>query len=214
MTVQSKLAYYDGRRMPAPVAARYLAQFRDAATILDVGCGTGEFGRHRGSLDLEIHGVDGDAAAVEQARQFEQAICLDLESSILPYEDETFDAVLARDILEHLQAPGALAGEIYRVIRPGGVLVASVVMARPRRVWADYTHVRGFTRASARLLLEDAGFVVDRIDRMGAIPLSSRLKFVRFVPFLLRFPLISQAWAASWELTARKPKVRPRGAGA
>jgi SAM-dependent methyltransferase len=207
MTVQSKLAYYDDRRMPATVAARYLAKFTGATKILDLGCGTGELGRHRGSLELEIHGVDGDALAVEEAQQFEQAICLDLESSVLPYEDESFEAVLARDILEHLQDPGRLAREIYRVMRPGGVLVASVVMARPRKVWADYTHVRGFTQASARLLLEDAGFAVNGIARMGAVPLSSRLKFVKLVPFLLRIPLINQVWAASWELTARRPET-------
>lgn len=194
--------------MPAEVAVRYLAQFQGAAKVLDVGCGTGELGRHRASSDLEIHGVDGDAGAVEKAQRFEQAICLDLESSSLPYEDESFEGVLARDIFEHLHDPGRLAREIYRVMCPGGLLIASVVMARPRRVWADYTHVRGFTRTSASLLLEDAGFAVERIYRMGAVPLSSRLKLIKWVPLFLCLPVMDQLWGASWELVAWKPNAR------
>ena len=194
--------------MPRQLAERYLAQFQGAAKVLDVGCGTGDFGRHQASPDLEIHGVDADPGAVEEARRFEQAICLNLESTALPYDDESFDAVLARDILEHVQDPGRLVREIHRVMRPGGVLVASVVMARPQRVWADYTHVRGFTRMSARLLLEDAGLAVHRIDRMGAVPLSSRLRFIKWVPFILRLPVIDQLWGTSWELVAQKSDER------
>jgi SAM-dependent methyltransferase len=211
MTVESKLKYYENRRMPADLAARYITQFQGTTKILDVGCGTGDLGRYRTSSELEIYGVDGDAGAIEKARRFEEAVCLDLDSSSLPYEDESFEGVLARDIFEHLHDPGRLAREIYRVMCPGGVLVASVVMARPRRVWADYTHVRGFTRTSARILLEDAGFVVDRIYRMGPVPLSSRLKLIRWVPLFLRLPVIDQLWGASWELVARKSNAR-RGA--
>ena len=93
---------------------------------------------------------------------------------------------------------------MYRVTRRGGVIVASVVMARPQRVWADYTHLRGFTRESARLLLEDAGFAVEAIWRMGGVPLSDRLGFMDLVPHLLRVPLFDALWGSSWELRARK----------
>ncbi len=80
----------------------------------------------------------------------------------------------------------------------------SVVMAKPRAVWADYTHVRGFTRRSARLLLEDAGFEVEAVWRMGGIPLSTRLRFIWLVPTLLRLPVVGWLWASSWELKARR----------
>ncbi len=186
------------------LAARYFREFGDARTILDVGCGTGGLGRYRPSPDVEIHGVDSDAGAAKQACRFEVVVCLDVEASPLPYEDGSFDAVLAKDIFEHVQDPGRLAREIYRVIRPGGVLVASLVMARASRVWADYTHVRGFTKRSACLLLKDAGFTVEAVWSMGGVPLSSRLGLIWLVPYLLRLPVFNQLWASSWELRARK----------
>lgn len=200
-----KQAYYGRGLLPA-LARRYFAAFGDARRILDVGCGTGELGRYRPSQDIEIHGVDIDAGAVQVARQFEEAVQLDLDARPLPYEDESFDAVLAKDVLEHVQDPGRLAREIHRVLRPGGVVVASVVIARPRAVWSDYTHVRGFTKHAAELLLADVGFVVQDVWPMGGVPLSNRLGFIDAIPYLLRIPGLHHLWASSWELKAVKAR--------
>ncbi|MEX0750237.1 MAG: class I SAM-dependent methyltransferase [Dehalococcoidia bacterium] len=202
--VIAKQSYYEGAGMPRDLAARYWREFDGARNVLDVGCGRGDFARYRPRADVEVHGVDADARAVEMASRHGRVVMVDLDVAPLPYEDASFDAVLAKDVFEHVKDPGDLANEIYRVTRPAGVLVASVVMARPHRVWADYTHRRGFTRASARLLLEDAGFRVEATWRMGPVPLSSRLRFVDRIPDLLRVPPFDALWGASWELRARK----------
>ncbi len=85
-----------------------------------------------------------------------------------PYGDDFFDAVLARDILEHLREPWLTLREARRVLRPGGIIVASVVMAEPQAVWADYTHVRGFTRSSVDLMFRDARSKSRRSGRWAA----------------------------------------------
>ncbi len=204
LSIVAKQVYYRDARMAPELAAIYYAHFAGAKTILDAGCGTGDFGRLRPSPAIEVHGVDVDARAIAEASQHERAVCVDLDRAPLPYADATFDGVLAKDIFEHVQDPGELASEICRVMQPGGVLVASVVMARPHRVWADYTHLRGFTQRSARLLLEDAGFRVEAVWRMGPVPLSTRLGAIKHIPALLRVPLFDAWWGASWELRARR----------
>ena len=205
MTAVAKQAYYRTRRMPASLPALYFREFEGAHRILDVGCGTGDLGRHAPGSGVEVFGVDIDAEALREAAPFETVTCLDLEAAPLPYEDGIFDAVLTKDIFEHVRDPGRLAREVVRVVRPGGVVVASIVMARPRTVWADYTHVRGFTRHTAAQLLEDAGLRVERVWRMGGVPLAGRLGLVWLVPTLLRLPGCNQLWASSWELKARRP---------
>jgi SAM-dependent methyltransferase len=204
VTTVAKQTYYRSPRMPASLQALYFREFEGARRILDVGCGTGDLGRHAPS-GVEILGVDIDTGALREAARFETVTCLDLEAAPLPYEDASFDAVLAKDIFEHVLDPGRLAREVVRVVRPGGVVVASLVMARPRAVWADYTHVRGFTKHTAGQLLEDAGLRVERIWRMGGVPLSSRLGLIWLVPTLLRLPGCNHLWASSWELKARRP---------
>lgn len=200
----AKQAYYREGGMPHALAARYLRQFAGAKSILDLGCGAGEFGRVASAAGIDVCGVDVDAGAVAAASRWERATRVDLDAEQLPFADASFDGVLAKDIFEHVQRPGPLAAEAFRVLRPGGVIVASVVMARPRRVWADYTHVRGFTAPSARLLLGDAGFRVEAVWRMGGVPLSARLRFIDAVPLLLRVPPFDALWGASWELRARR----------
>jgi SAM-dependent methyltransferase len=200
-TEGAKRAYYEQPGMKQAVAMRYWKQIPDARRVLDVGCGWADIGRYK-PPSVEVHGVDSDPGAVGRALPYESARCVDLELGALPYEDGYFDAVIAKDILEHLIRPEATVQEMYRVLRPGGRLLVSVVAASSRRVWDDYTHVRGFTPRSARLLLEDVGFTVDRVSAMGGVPLSSRLGFLGAVPTLLRLPIARSLWLSSWELSA------------
>jgi SAM-dependent methyltransferase len=199
-----KRSYYEDGGLKPHLATLYWRRLGPARRVLDIGCGTGEFGRFA-PPGVEVHGLDIDEGAVELASRHEEARRCDLEEGQLPYADEHFDAVLAKDVLEHLRDPARIVCEIRRVLRPGGVVVASVVQARSRRVWADYTHVRGFTKASASFLFEDADFDVQDVWPMGGVPLSNRLRFMGFVPTILRIPGLGALWASSWELEARRP---------
>lgn len=88
---------------------------------LDVGCGIGDFLRHRpGTV-----GVDINPATVEWCRQQGLDARL-MEPDRLPFEDAAFDSAVLDNVLEHLEAPGPLLAEIRRVLRPGGVLVVGV----------------------------------------------------------------------------------------
>jgi SAM-dependent methyltransferase len=187
------------------VVARYHRHAAGAMRILDLGCGAGCFGRLKPVATIEVHGVDADPAAVAIASQWEIAVRADLEADPLPYPDGHFQAVFAKDILEHLREPRRVLGEAGRVLQPGGRLVVSVPMAYPHVVWDDYTHVRGFTRLAVRTILEDAGFEVQRIVPMGRVPLAGRLHLVGAIPFLLRIPGMRRLFGRSWEVVALKP---------
>jgi SAM-dependent methyltransferase len=200
-----KLAYY-AQPMPTPLVLRYYRLFQDSRRILDIGGGVGTFARHRPDDSYEIVSVDVDSGAVQEASRWSEALEVDLEHQGLPFESSSFDAVLAKDVLEHLTSPWGTVREISRVLRPGGIVIASLVMAIPARVWADYTHVRGFTPKSAAMLFEDAGFHVHEIWPMGGVPLTARLGAIDTVPALLRFPLLRRLWGASWEVFATTPR--------
>jgi SAM-dependent methyltransferase len=49
----------------------------------------------------------------------------------LPFVDGAFDAVLSLSVLEHVRDPFACAGELARVLKPGGTLYASVPFLQP-----------------------------------------------------------------------------------
>lgn len=197
-----KRRYYEGGAMHPRLAARYWRFFAGSRRVLDLGCGRGDFGRLRPDPSVEVFGLDHDAGAVAEASRYEVASQLDLAGEGLPFEPATFDGVFAKDILEHLADSARMVGEIARVMRPRGRLLVSVPMEYPWVVWQDYTHFRGFTRASLRLMLEDHGFEVVHIAPMGEVPGAGRLGLVDAVPAILSVPGLRRVFGRSWEALA------------
>ncbi len=201
--MSTKEVYYRDQGLSPALARRYFGHFGPVRRVLDVGCGTGDLGRFRPDPGVEVCGVDIDEGAVRSAAEHERAQVCDLEGR-LPFEDAFFDAVLAKDILEHLARPWETLQEIRRVLKRGGALVVSVPMALPRVVWDDYTHVRGYTRNAIRTMLEDGGFTVRSVNRMGSIPGAGRLGLVNALPTLLRAPGMTRMFGSSWEAVASR----------
>jgi SAM-dependent methyltransferase len=142
--------------------------------VLDLGCRSGALTRHflEGN---SVVGLDVDAAALEKASALGvEPVQANVEEP-LPFEDASFDAVVAGELFEHLQFPDALVGEIRRVLRPGGTLAGSVPNAfrvqsrlrflRGKSPEDDPTHLRMFSPTMLRELL--AGFERIELDFVG-----------------------------------------------
>jgi SAM-dependent methyltransferase len=93
--------------------------------VLDVGCRAGALTR----AYLEgnsVVGVDVDREALDEAAKLGiETVWADAQRR-LPFGNETFDVVVAGEVLEHLAEPRAFVGEAFRVLRPGGTFVGSV----------------------------------------------------------------------------------------
>ena len=57
--------------------------------------------------------------ARESVRGYLSQVDIDFEP--LPFSEKQFDLVIAQQILQHLQRPGKLISETYRVLKPGGI---------------------------------------------------------------------------------------------
>ena len=132
--------------------------------VLDLGCRSGALTRH--FLDgNEVVGVDVDRSALAKAEQLGiTPVVADVDEP-LPLDNETFDVVVAGELLEHVRLPRALVAEARRVLRSGGVFVGSVPNAfrmqnrlrfvRGLQPDKDPTHLHMFTPADIRALLAD-----------------------------------------------------------
>jgi ubiquinone/menaquinone biosynthesis C-methylase UbiE len=108
--------------------------------VLDVGCGTGTFAimAQQAFPDAQIAGLDGDPEILEIARSKAQRHGFKIEFSeamsfSMPCPDATFDVVTTTLMLHHLNkdAKQGTAVEMYRVLKPGGVL-CGLDFAEPR----------------------------------------------------------------------------------
>lgn len=107
--------------------------------ILDIGSGDGNLLRLLSKKvpmeHTELHGVDISEELCKIAREVApQAIIVRGDAENLPYESNTFDVVFMTAVLEHMLDYDASLLEVKRVLKPGGLFIASV----PNRDWLRY----------------------------------------------------------------------------
>lgn len=90
------------------------------APVLDIGCGYGGFAAQLPASSRWI-GIDASSVMLAQttARPVVQADALRL-----PVHDDSVGAVVCRNLLYHFADPSSVIVEAYRVLRPGGLLLA------------------------------------------------------------------------------------------
>lgn len=143
---------------------RYLPDWRSKA-VLDAGCGTGCNLTHLGNPQRNI-GVDLSDDALAFCRQRGLANVQKADVAAMPFEPDTFDAVISMSVLYHLWVPdpGQVLEEFHRVLKPGGLifleLPAFEFLTSPHDV-AVMT-ARRFTRPAAKQLLQAHGFDIVR----------------------------------------------------
>ena len=160
--------------------------------VLDLGCRPGAVTEHFLSGN-EVVGFDVDSEALERAQARGIATVWGDVEERLPFDDASFDVVVAGEILEHTRFPEDVVAEIARVLRPDGVLVGSVPNAyrlKNRLVFLagrppehDPTHLRMFSPAAIRRQLAPIGepslsFVGGRFARFHSRLFGNDLVFV------------------------------------
>ena len=102
-------------------AALGLLADRRPGDVLDAPCGDGALARELAARGWRTCAVDIEPVTFE-GREGVRFMRLDLEEP-LPFADDSFDAVVSLEGIEHLLLPARCLAEFCRVLRPGGVLV-------------------------------------------------------------------------------------------
>lgn len=111
-----------------------LASVHDGDRVLEVGCGNG------GYLALvEAIGMDISVGMLHAARDRTSAALICGDAQRLPFQNESFDVVLAPHMLYHVADRRAAIQELRRVLKRSGTCVAVTNSARCLRSWAIAT---------------------------------------------------------------------------
>lgn len=115
--------------------------------VLDVGCGDGRLALRMVDAGARVSAVDPDSRMLALARdRFGKAGATvhvaEAAAHQLPFDDDSFDRVVAITVLCFLRAPESALNEIARVLRPGGRLLLGELASRS--TWAAWRRLRGW----------------------------------------------------------------------
>ena len=186
--------------------------------VLDVGCGTGQQMAHLSRLGFRVTGVDGSAEMLEHARANNpDATLLRAQVDSLPFENAQFDLALCIEVLRYLPDPQPCINEICRVLRPGGVCLATAIPYANLNGYAavnwiastvplpGLTQLRQYFTTARRLdrQFASAGFASRRIDAIyfGPINWVQRMRPASLESFL-------HAWEPIDSWLVSRPRLR------
>lgn len=175
---QETLAHIEGQ---FPVWRYYFGQLLPPgkeAAVLDIGCGTGSFVYFLQNMGYtRAQGIDLSKGQIEAgyALGIENIQCADLHT-FLADKKETYDCIVARDVLEHFtrQEIFEILFAVRAALRPGGCLILQSPNGEgifyTSIFYGDFTHEMAFTQSSLQQICLNTGFSGVECLPAGPVP--------------------------------------------
>ena len=130
---------YDGT---GAVVARLI---RPGDTVLECACGTGAIAAAIAPACARVVATDFSEGMLKQARKklarFPHVVVEQADITDLHYADDSFDAVVAGNVIHLLPEPGEALKELKRVVRPGGTIIVPTYVIPKKRAHTMFLRV-------------------------------------------------------------------------
>lgn len=110
-----------------------MLDLKPGLTVLDAGCGTGVFTASLVRAGLNVTGIDESEKMLEVVKlkpSLTNAKFIKCNLENLPFEDNSYDRVLCTFVLEFIKDPNPIMNELFRVLKPGGILVIATLNSK------------------------------------------------------------------------------------
>lgn len=156
--------------MRTNLVAEVVASLPKGSRVLDLGCRDGFYTKAL-FRDFHVTGVDIDSTALEQyqiimseAGNTVEIVCSDLNQG-LPFKNESFDFIIAGELIEHLIDPYFFLNEIERVAKKNSIFIGTtpnaarfdkrvlLLLGKDPKEFSDPTHLQYFSKRSLERVL-------------------------------------------------------------
>jgi len=185
----------DIRRRRISFLKKYLKLLKKDSFILDVGCGGGGWGQILKCYGSVI-GLDISIGSLKYANNIYMDV-VHASVSRIPFPSNYFDAVVSEDVLGHIpfSEKEKSYSEIYRVLKPGGLMVHSAVETDSNSFWFRFAKKypelfqRHHVDKHGHIGLELPSVIIERCRKLGF-----NIKKVDKIHAIILYPSILSAW--------------------
>lgn len=136
--------------------------------VLDVGAGTGRISLELFSLGAQVTALDVSDKILEVLKRKNKKIATVVgEAEDLPFENDSFDLVVAAFLIVHLKDPARFFDEVYRVLKSGGIfLVTNINQKEPPivKTQAGDIQIKSYYHRPEKIreILSDLAFSIEK----------------------------------------------------
>lgn len=190
----------------------FVKRFATGKDLLEVGCGTGLLLARFGEFAKRAVGMDLSEGMLEHARA--RGLTVEHGSATsLPFEDASFDVACSFKVLAHIPDIDKALVEMFRVVRPGGVVIGEFYnphsvralakrLAGAQRIGGTYDEASVFTR------FDTPRDVANRMPPGAELLAARGIRIVTPAAFALRLPVVGALLARAERLLADGPASR------
>jgi len=147
-------------------------EMKENQKLLELGCGRGEFLNEFVDNKIDGYGVD----LLDYCKEFFPNLKFkksDMANEKLPYEDNFFDVIYSKSVIEHFHYPDKIFNEAYRVLKPGGIIITLTPEWQYiyKSFYEDFTHRTPFTRVSLQDIHKISGFKNIKVESFKQLPI-------------------------------------------
>jgi len=206
-------AYRIARQYNLRNKEKLIAKLSKEKTLLDVGCGTGEFLAHMLQKNWMADGVEPSPDANQKAKEKTEK---HIYSSLSEIPQKQYGIITLWHVLEHIHEPHRTLKQLYQLLKPAGKIIVAVPnrnsydAAHYKKYWAAYDvprHLWHFSQSHMEQLLQENGFALT-----GILPMKLDAYYVSLLSEKYKNPTLPKpltyvkAFRTAWKsnLCARK----------
>lgn len=159
------------------------------STVLDAGCGDGNFAASVAGFGYKMFGIDLSESGIRIASKRscgEFAVASMYDDLMEPFNIKNYDAIIAINTIEHLYSPRIFASRSFQALRPGGIIIVTcpywgylknIILALTNRIERYHTalwdggHIKHWSKNTlSRLMVEQKFEVISFVGCGRPIP--------------------------------------------
>ncbi len=134
---------------------KLIQHYKDSGTVLDYGCGVGDFLNYIKN-EFNVQGIEPNKKAAQIAQENSQ-LKISTNTDLSQFKDQTFDAITLWHVFEHVHNIENISFELRRILKKDGILVIAVPNYKSydaqyyQNFWAGYDvprHLWHFSKTS------------------------------------------------------------------